>query len=255
MCNKRFSTIVSLKSIAMKQTFILVILFLSINAFAQNDAVINDPNVQKRTLNGSFSAISVSDGIQLYLTQGDEESIAISASEEKYLQRYKTEVTNGTLKIYYDNNGMSWSGDEHRKLKAYVSFKTLQKLKASGGAHVTMKSVLKSENLEVSFSSGSRFDGEVDVTKMDASSSSGADINITGKSGSLKVDVSSGAIFKGYELVVDFCDAEASSGGGVRVNVNKELVVKASSGGGVRYKGAGVIRDMDISSGGNVKKG
>ena len=239
----------------MKQTLLSLILLLSIGAFAQNDAVINDPNVQKRTLNGSFSAIQVSDGIELYLTQGNEESIAISASEDKYLERYKTEVDNGTLKLYYDNKGMPWNTNDRRKLKAYVSFKTLQKLRASAGANVKMKSVLKTEKLESSFTSGARFDGEVDVETLDISSSSGAEINMTGKSGKLKVDVSSGAIFKGYELVVDFCDAEASSGAGVRINVNKELTVRASSGGGVRYKGTGVIRDMDVSSGGNVKKG
>lgn len=239
----------------MKQTLLSFILFLSIGAFAQNEAVINDPNVQKRTLSGSFSAISVSDGIELFLTQGNEESIAVSATEEKHLERYKTEVSNGTLKIYYDNKGVSWTGNERRRLKAYVSFKTLQKLNASGGAQVRMKSVLTSDKLESSFTSGSRFEGEVDVADMDISSNSGAEMNITGKSANLKIDVSSGAIFKGYELVVDFCEAKASSGGGVRINVNKELTVKASSGGGIRYKGTGVIRDMDISSGGNVKKG
>ncbi len=255
MCNKTFFSTVSQKIIAMKQTLLSFLLLLSIGAFAQNDAVINDPNVQKRSLNESFSAIQVSDGIELYLTQGNEESIAISASENKYLERYKTEVDNGTLKIYFDNKGINWNTNDRRKLKAYVSFKTLQKLKASGGAHVTMKSILTSENLETSFTSGSRFEGQVDVNALDVSSSSGAEVNMTGKSGKLKVDVSSGAIFKGYDLVVDFCDAEASSGAGVRINVNKELTVRASSGGGVRYKGNGVIRDMDVSSGGNVKKG
>ncbi|MEO7534887.1 MAG: DUF2807 domain-containing protein, partial [Ferruginibacter sp.] len=84
---------------------------------------------------------------------------------------------------------------------------------------------------------------------------SGAAIDITGKAGNLKVDVSSGAIFNGYDLAVDYCDAKATSGGSVRVNVNKELSVKANSGGGIRYKGAGVIKDMNVSSGGIVKKG
>jgi hypothetical protein len=136
-----------------------------------------------------------------------------------------------------------------------VSYKTLQKLNASGGARVNMKSVLKSDKFETTFTSGSRFDGQVDIKNLDASSNSGAEINITGKAENVKVEVSSGAIFKGYDLVVDFCDARASSGGAVRINVNKELTVKASSGGGIRYKGTGVIKDMNVSSGGNVKKG
>ena len=239
----------------MKRLFLSLIVLLSVKAFAQNDQLINDANAQKRTLSGSFNSISVTDGIELYLTQGNEESIAISASDDKYLERYKTEVDNGTLKLYYDNKGLNWTGNEKRKLKAYVSFKTLEKLHGSGWASVKMKSKLSGNKLEYTFTSGSRFTGEVNVSEMDVIQNSGADIDITGKADKLKVDVSSGAIFKGYELTVDYCDAKATSGAAVRINVNKELTVKANSGGGIRYKGTGVIKDMNVNSGGNVKKG
>ena len=239
----------------MKKLFLSLLIVSGIHVYAQNDAVINDAKVQKRSLAGSFSAISVTDGVELYLTQGNEESIAISASDEKYLERYKTEVSNGTLNIYYDNKGVNWTGNDRRRLKAYVSFKALEKLHASGGAQVKMKSILKSDKLEYIFTSGSQFNGEVDINKMDVSQNSGAQIDITGKADNIKIDVSSGAIFKGYDLVSDFCEAKASSGGAVRVSVNKELTVRASSGGGIRYKGNGVIKDMDVSSGGSVKKG
>src|SRR4051794_361517 len=121
MCNKSSFQCVSLKIITMKQIFLSLIVLLSLQVYAQNDAVINDANVQKRTLNESFSAISVTDGVELFLTQGNEESIAISASDDKYIERFRTEVSNGTLKIYYDNKGVNWTGNEKRRLKAYVS--------------------------------------------------------------------------------------------------------------------------------------
>ena len=239
----------------MKRILVLLLAVISTQAFAQNDAVINDPNAQKRTLSESFSTITVTDGVELYLTQGTEESIAVSASDPKYLERYKTEVDNGVLKIYYDNKGINWTGNEKRKLKAYVSFKALQKLNASGGANVMMKSVLTADKMEYTFTSGSRFTGEVNIGQLDVAQNSGALIEINGKTGSLKIDVSSGAVFKGYDLATDYCDAKASSGGGVRISVNKELSVKASSGGGIHYKGDGVVKDMNVSSGGIVKKG
>lgn len=228
-------------------------LLMGLQTFAQVQ-IMNDANAQKRTLNGSFSAIEVSDGVELYLSQGNEESIAVSASDNKYLERYHTEVVNGTLKIYYDSKGITWSGNDKRKLKAYVSFKTLEKLKASAGADVNMTSVFTGDKLDCTFSSGARFEGEIKVKRANVYQSSGAEMNITGRADELKVDVSSGAIFKGYDFAVDFCEAKASSGGGVRVNVNKELSVEARSGGGIRYRGEGVIKDMDVSSGGLVKK-
>ena len=70
----------------------------------------------------------------------------------------------------------------------------------------------------------------------------------------IDIEVSSGAIFKGFDFAVDYCNAKASSGGAVRIAVQKELSAKANSGGGIRYKGDAVIKDIDISSGGIVKK-
>ena len=237
----------------MKKLLLSLITFVSLHSFAQ-DVLVSDANAEKRTLSGSFTTIKISDGIDLMLTQGNEESIAVSASDQKYMERFKTEVVDGTLKIYYDNKGMIWNSNEKRKLKAYVSFKTLQQLDASSGANVNAKSILKLNDLKMVFSSGAQFTGQVDIGEMEVSQNSGAEINISGKADKLKVDINSGAMFKGFDLAVDYCDAKASSGAGVRISVNKELNAKASSGGGVRYKGNGVIKDINVHSGGIVKK-
>jgi hypothetical protein len=238
----------------MKKLFLSLICFLSLAAFAQDKEVIQDPNATVRTLNGSFTAISVSSGIDLYITQGDAESIAVSASNEKYMARFKTEVDNGTLKIYYDNNGVTWTNGENRKLKAYVSFKTLEKLHASAGSKVTGKGNLTVENLEMKFSSGSSFGGQIYAKELNVEQNSGSAITISGKTDKIKIEVSSGADFKGFDMAVDFCDAEVNSGGNVHITINKELSAKANSGGAVRYKGTALIRDINISSGGIVKR-
>jgi hypothetical protein len=237
----------------MKKIILSLLTIISLHSFAQ-DAVVNDANAEKRTLSGSFSAIKVSDGIDLYLSQGNEESIAVSASEQKYLDRFKTVVDNGVLKIYYDNSTMIWNGNEKRKLKAYVSFKTLERLQASSGASVDAKNTFKLDKLEMHFSSGAQFNGEVNIGDMNVDQNSGSEINITGSAEKLKVDLSSGALFKGYELNAEYCEAKASSGGEVRINVNKELAAKASSGGGIKYRGNASITDLNVSSGGVVKK-
>ncbi|MGF2414111.1 MAG: head GIN domain-containing protein, partial [Ferruginibacter sp.] len=216
--------------------------------------VIADANAQKRTLNDSFNGISVSDGVDLYLTQGSEESVAVSASEEKYMERFKTEVENGILKIYFDNKGLNWAVNDKRKLKAYVSFKTLEKLHASGGADVKMQGSLDANNLDIKFTSGSAFNGKLIAKELTVEQNSGSAINISGTADKIKIDISSGAVFKGYDLTVEYCDAKASSGGGIRITINKELSAKATSGGGVKYKGDGVIKEINVNSGGSVKK-
>ncbi len=237
----------------MKKLILSLVTFISIAAFAQ-ETVVADANAEKRTLTASFTGINVSDGVDLYITQGNEEAVAVSASETKYLERFKTEVENGVLKIYFDSKGINWSINEKRRLKAWVSFKTLEKLHASGGAGVKSTGTCTLGSLEMKFTSGSSFDGKVVAKELSVDQNSGSSISISGSAASLKVEVSSGAVFKSYDLAVDYCDAKASSGGGVRITINKELNAKANSGGGIRYKGNAVIKDLNVNSGGVVKK-
>ena len=238
----------------MKQIILSLFTICSLATFAQDNNVIQDANAVKRTLTGGFSAITVEDGIDLFLTQGNEESVAVSASDEKYLERFKTEVENGTLKIYYDSKGINLGINGKKKLKAWVSFKTLEKLNASSGADVTAKTTIDVATLSMKFSSGSHFNGQVNTKELAVDQNSGSGVTISGKSGKIKVEGSSGSIFKGYDLAVDYCDAKASSGAGVHITINKELTAKANSGGGIRYKGDALIKEININSGGIVKK-
>lgn len=243
-----------MKNIAMKYLFILFTAFLSSVSFAQQATVVNDPHAHQRTLNASFSAITVTDGIELYLSASQEESLAVSYSDEKYAPYFKTVVENGVLKISYDNNAINYSDNNRRRLKAYVSFKMLDRLTASGGANVKIPTAITVNDLDLKFSSGSVLAGTINGKSISVEQNSGSEITVSGTAGKINIDVSSGAMFKGFDFAVDYCNAKASSGGSVKIAVQKELSAKANSGGGIRYKGTAVIKDIDISSGGIVKK-
>lgn len=237
----------------MKKLLLLAAVFISGAAIAQDTRVFNDANAQKRTLSGSFTAIHVTDGIELKLVQGNEEAVAVSASEDKYLERFRTEVKNGVLSIYYDNEGMKWTNSK-MKLRAWVSCKTLEKLTASAGSEVDVQNSIESDKLEMKFTSGSEFTGKLNVNQLTVDQNSGSVIHVSGKADKLSVDLSSGAMLKGFDFAVNFCDAKTSSGAMVTITIQKELNAKASSGGGIKYKGEGLIRDINISSGGFVKR-
>lgn len=238
----------------MKLLSFLLCIIISTTAFAQETKVVNDANAKQRNLNASFTAISVSDGIELFLTQGSEESVAVSYSDEKYGERFKTIVEDNVLKIYYDSKGISWSDNNRRQLKAYVSFKTIEKLMASGGADIKLQASAIVNNLSMKLTSGAGFNGNIIAKEMSVDQNSGSEINLRGKAEKITIDVSSGASFKGYEFAVNNCDAKASSGAGIKISVEKELSAKANSGGGIHYKGTALISNIDISSGGIVKK-
>jgi hypothetical protein len=232
-----------------KLLFSLLVTGLITTASAQK--TINDANAEKRNVSG-FHAIEVGGGIDLYLSQG-EEAVAVSASKNEYRARIKTEVKNGVLKIWYEwNSNMRFDWSNH-KLKAYVSFKDIDRLEGSGGSDISIDGSIKVAKLALEISGGSDFDGKVETSELEIQASGGSDVRISGKATRLAIDASGGSDFKGYDLASDICNVEASGGSDVQVTVNKELSANASGGSDVYYKGTGLIRDLKTSSS-SIKK-
>jgi hypothetical protein len=240
----------------MKKLF-SVLFFAFIASAVPAQKTVNDANAEKRNVSG-YHAIEVSGGIDLYLSQGDE-SVAISASETKFRDRIKTEVKDGVLKIYFERNNnnsnvhvdIEWG---NRKLKAYVSFKNLDKLEGSGGSDILVDGSIKVNTLALGLSGGSDFEGKVEVADLKVDASGGSDVKISGNVNKLDIDASGGSDFKGYELATDICNLEASGGSDIYITVNKELSAEASGGSDVYYKGNGTIREMRSSGSSSIKK-
>ena len=232
-----------------KLLFSLLVTGMITTASAQK--TINDANAEKRNVSG-FHAIEVGGGIDLYLSQG-EEAVAVSASKNEYRARIKTEVKNGVLKIWYEwNSNLRFDWSNH-KLKAYVSFKDIDRLEGSGGSDISVDGSIKVAKLAMEISGGSDFDGKVETGELNIQASGGSDVRISGKADRLTIDASGGSDFKGYDLASDICNVEASGGSDIQVTVNKELSANASGGSDVYYKGTGLIRDLK-TSGSSIKK-
>ncbi len=209
----------------------MAIVFTIVNTYAQTE--VNESNAQKRSI-GSFHGIDVSSGIEVILTKGDKEELVVSVGDLSYRDQVKTTISNGILRISRDVEWKFWNTWKNWSVRVYVSYIDLDKLIVSSGA------MLKGTGLS--------------LTKLTARASSGAQMQLSGKADYLDVDASSGSSFRGNDFSVINCKAEVSSGAGVQVNVDKELSAEASSGGYIKYKGNASIRDINISSGGSVKR-
>lgn len=239
----------------MKKIFLLFALIFSLGAvFAQGPSIFNDPDARSRNLGGPFHAIDVSDGIELFLVAGTTDQLAVSLADQSYDDKFKTEVVDGVLKIYYKRDQMKIPKGRKLNLKAYVSCKNLDQLEASAGSSVHLPEGITVPKLSVKLTSGALMEGRVDIGDLRIVQNSGSVIQITGKSGSADLDLSSGATFKSPDFSTRACTAEASSGARIRIGIQDELVAKATSGGSIHYNGTGVIKDIKVNSGGVVKK-
>ena len=235
----------------MKVFFLLAgLLSLSPIIFAQK--IINDPNVEVRNA-GSFTGISVRGGIDLYLSPGNE-AVAVSAEKTADRNRIHAEVDKGILKIWYESNsGISIHWGEGKKLKAYVSFKTLRSLSASGGSDVFVDGTIQSNELRVELSGGADFKGKVEIENLRVLQSGGSDVSISGKAATLSVETSGGSDFNGYDLVTEICDLNASGGSDIEITANKELSARATGASDIHYKGAAQVKEAKASGASSVK--
>lgn len=217
----------------MKKIIVAFAVMLMAVSSAMAQKIVYDDNAEKRNV-GSFHAIETSAGIQVLLTKGSKEEVAVSASDKELIGKVETVVKNGVLKIYRESDWKLWNNYKNWHIKVYVSYTNLDGLTASSGASI------KGSDLQ--------------FNKLTVKQSSGALMDLSGTAASLDVDGSSGSQFNGYDLKTITCSADVSSGANVKVAVAKDLSAKASSGGSIHYTGDASIHNIHVSSGGSVKK-
>ena len=224
--------------------------FLMLAAHAQK-TIINDPNAEVRPVKG-FHGIEVSNAINLYLSQGDEETVVVSANDLKWREFIRTEVDNGILKIWLDTR--KWSRG-NVKIKAYISFTTLDRLTASGASDVFVDGVITGENLFIDLNGASDFKGAINVKNLRLDQSGASDAHVTGVVSSLAEIHSSGASdVKGYDLTIQNCNVHASGASDIRVTIRNELTADLSGASTIFYKGEATVRDVRTSGASAVKK-
>ena len=210
-----------------------------------------DANASVRTLSGSFNSIHVSHAIKLIITQGDQETMAVSASEEKFKEDLKTEVVNNTLRIY--SKGNDWHGKD-RKYKVYVSFKTLSRLEVSGASDAAAIGLLKLNDFNLNLSGASTIKADLEVSKLAIDMSGASRASLSGTAQSLNLDCSGAADLNAYNLKVSAASATVSGASDVNINVEKEINVSASGASHVTYKGNPSVTNVKSSGASGISK-
>lgn len=226
-------------------------MFASIFAIAQHDIVI-DANASVRNLSGSFNAIRVSGGIDLFLSQAESVSLAVSAANESLKENIKTSIEDGVLIIAYKGEKV-WVRKD-RKLKVYVSFKDLNNLQASGACDVIVSGAITTPSLVLQMSGACDFKGKIAVTDLKLNLSGASDAKISGTANKVEVVSSGASDLKGYDLVTDYCDANVSGASDVNITVKTELNANAKGASSIYFKGDALIREMKSSGASSIER-
>jgi len=228
----------------------LMALFLSSCVFDMNFGQGKIGNVvvaiESRDVYEEFTEVSASEGIDVYVTQGEAFSIEVEG-EENIIELIGTDIKNGKLKVHaIENIGRATK-------RVNVSLPEITALYASSGADLVSKNTIRANKVSLDASSGGGIKVAVAAEEVQADASSGADIRLEGEATMLYADASSGADIKARDLEVRTCHADASSGADISVNVSGSLIADASSGADISYIGdANVEKKKSVS--GSVRK-
>lgn len=204
--------------------------------------------VTKERKTDSFTGLKVSSGIDVYLKQGNNETVTVEADENLH-EYILTEVRGGVLNVYSEYNIRSAD-----KKRVYVTMKEVNSVKTTSAGDVYGESPINSDELELSASSAGNIKLEVTAKKVDLDISSSGDITLTGETDKLRANLSSAGDLNAYDLKSREADISVSSAGDAEVNVSERITARASSAGDVNYRGDPKYVDAHSSSAGGIHK-
>jgi len=214
--------------------FVFAICFMTIQANGQNWGWGDKDKgpVKKETRSvADFNSISVSAGIDLYIKQGNKESVTVKASEN-VIDRLMTEVENGQLRIYLKKGKY-----RNAKMDVFVVVDELEALHASGGSDVYGQTPFRADDFELHASGGSDIEMDLEAERLECHLSGGSDTDLEGSVNHLHIQASGGSDFEGFKLATKHCVINASGSSDSNVNASESLEVNASGSSDVNYKG------------------
>jgi hypothetical protein len=197
---------------------------------------------ETREISEDFTAISASEGLDVYVSQDSNFKIRVEA-DENVIDLIGTDIKDGKLKVHaIENIGRATK-------RVYVSLPDITALEANSGADLVGEGVIEADKVRLSASSGADLKLELVADQVKADCSSGADIRLGGRANLLYTDASSGSDIKALDMAAKICRANASSGADIKVQVTEELTADASSGADIRYTGDPTVKTLKSASG------
>ena len=252
---------------------ILLLAGFALNA-QEKTSIVYDENAQLRKV-PSFTAISVSSAIDLYVTQSNKNEVAVSATNDEIRDHIITEVVGGTLIIRLGDRGnwMSWRKWGNYKTKAYVSIKDIDALTASGASNVHLVNTIESPKMRIKLSGASDFKGnikagvlmyqltgasdykgQITANSIDIDGSGASSIELTGNVDDLAVEVSGASDAKLYNLTAKGAILRASGASNIGVTVTEILRANSSGASDINYKGNPNVKESNTSGASSIRR-
>jgi len=204
------------------RSVIIVFLFISTSVFSQG--------LIEKDL-GSFDELKIFNGLYLSLEKSNVARIEITGKKS---EQVVIKNVNGRLKLSM-NFPETFNADEVEMKVFYTD--SLNIIDANEGSYIRVLDTIKQNRIELKTQEGATIKAIVNSKFLVVRSVTGGEVNLKGKTKSQDIELNTGGIYKGYDLVSSQTYISASTGGTGTIFVEDILDAKVNFGGNVFYKG------------------
>jgi hypothetical protein len=193
------------------------------------------------------------DGIgEIIVAPGDEYAVEVSCDDESLIDKVKTRVKKGKLKISMNTWFTFWPF-RRRQLEIYVMAPALKEIKMSGIGKIISEGAIKGDHLKVTNEGVGKIELQVAASLLETKLAGTGDIDLEGTAQRHEVRHEGVGKIDAGRLQAEDVDVKSSGLGDSIVHATRYLDVKSSGIGGVRYFGTPEIRSKMSGLGGIEK--
>jgi hypothetical protein len=202
----------------------------------------------------SFDEISLRIGANVYLKQGETQSLQIVAKSST-LDEIITEVKDGKLIIRFPNKDFLWKTFQPGTITINITVPEINGLAVSGSGDIIAEGEIKTKALDLAVSgSGNIKLSELSAERVKSAISGSGDIVVAGKTTAqdLSIAISGSGNFKGLDYSSEDVSVKVAGSGNVGIEAKNNLYIRVAGSGNVTYKGRPQI-DQSIAGSGSVR--
>ncbi len=228
----------------------MVLLFSANITFAQK-YIKGNGNVtkQERTIS-SFNEIVVKGVYNIYLAQGNKESVTVETDDN--LQEVVTVKNQGNALVLGWKKGMNIK--KKTKMNVYVTLKDINKLEVKGVGNVKTTSALSLQGLDLDISGVGNTVLELDCNKLEGDISMVGNLTLKGNVNEVVLENNGTGSLRAFDLVAQKLEINNSGVGKAEVRAEQEISIVSSGIGSVYYKGNAQTKKLDHKGMGKIKK-
>jgi len=209
---------------------------------------------QDRHLSG-FSAVSVAGSFDVYIVQGNTESVKVEADDD-VIDKIMTEVKGGVLKIYTKSNSgfnWSWGGNDKKRIVRVVA-KDLNNISLAGSGDVFFKEGFRTQSLVVNLTGSGDITGKIDVKSLQSSVVGSGDVTLDGRAETSTVKVAGSGDFTGKNLLTTNTTVRVVGSGDASVNASQQIDASVAGSGDIHYTGTAKQVSTSKSGSGEIHR-